>query len=31
VDDDKRCAQKYGPLWTEYLKRVPKRIIPFIY
>jgi len=31
VDDDKRCAAKYGPLWGEYLKRVPKRIIPFIY
>ncbi|HNY56267.1 MAG TPA: DUF1295 domain-containing protein [Chitinophagales bacterium] len=31
IDDDKRCAQKYGPLWNEYLKRVPKRIIPFVY
>ena len=31
IDDDKRCAAKYGPLWQEYLKRVPKRIIPFIY
>jgi delta14-sterol reductase len=31
IDDDKRCAEKYGPLWTEYLKRVPRRIIPFIY
>jgi protein-S-isoprenylcysteine O-methyltransferase Ste14 len=30
-DDDKRCAAKYGPLWDQYLKRVPKRIIPFIY
>lgn len=29
--DDKRCAEKYGPLWAEYVKRVPYRIIPFIY
>lgn len=31
MDDDKRCALKYGPLWEEYLKKVPRRIIPFIY
>ena len=31
VDDDKRCAEKYGPLWDEYLERVPYRIIPYIY
>ena len=31
VDDDKRCAQKYGPLWQQYLKRVPYRIIPGVY
>ena len=31
LDDDKRCAAKYGPLWEEYLKRVPYRIIPKIY
>ena len=30
-DDDKRCALKYGPLWDEYLKKVPYRIIPKIY
>lgn len=30
-DDDKRCALKYGPLWQEYVKRVPFRIIPRIY
>ncbi len=30
-DDDKRCAAKYGELWTEYCKRVPYRIIPWIY
>ncbi len=29
--DDKRCAEKYGPLWSEYVKRVPYRIIPFVY
>ena len=31
IDDDKRCALKYGELWKEYLKKVPRRIIPFIY
>jgi len=31
IDDDKRCALKYGPLWQEYLKQVPYRIIPYIY
>ena len=31
MDDDKRCANKYGPLWDVYLKKVPFRIIPFIY
>lgn len=31
MDDDKRCALKYGPLWDEYLKKVPYRIIPYIY
>jgi delta14-sterol reductase len=31
IDDDKRCQEKYGPLWVEYLKRVPYRIIPYIY
>jgi delta14-sterol reductase len=31
LDDDKRCAMKYGPLWQEYKKRVPYRIIPYIY
>ena len=31
MDDDKRCAQKYGLLWEEYLQKVPYRIIPFIY
>jgi delta14-sterol reductase len=31
IDDDRRCAEKYGPLWTEYCKRVPSRIVPGIY
>ena len=30
-DDDRRCAGKYGPLWDEYRKLVPWRIIPRIY
>jgi Ergosterol biosynthesis ERG4/ERG24 family len=30
-DDDKRCAQKYGPLWAEYCRRVPWRIVPRVY
>jgi protein-S-isoprenylcysteine O-methyltransferase Ste14 len=31
IDDNKRCAHKYGDLWKVYLKKVPYRIIPFIY
>lgn len=31
IDDDKRCAAKYGSLWQEYEKKVPYRIIPGIY
>lgn len=31
IDDDKRCAAKYGELWNTYLKRVPYRIIPYVY
>ncbi|HEY8040431.1 MAG TPA: hypothetical protein VIF15_11585, partial [Polyangiaceae bacterium] len=31
ADDDRRCAAKYGALWTEYCRRVPYRIIPGIY
>jgi protein-S-isoprenylcysteine O-methyltransferase Ste14 len=31
ADDDRRCAEKYGPLWDDYRKRVPARIIPKIY
>jgi protein-S-isoprenylcysteine O-methyltransferase Ste14 len=31
IADDKRCAIKYGRLWEQYLKKVPYRIIPYIY
>ena len=31
IFDDRRCAEKYGPLWEEYCRRVPSRIIPGIY
>ena len=31
ADDDKRCALKYGPLWDQYVRKVPYRIIPYIY
>jgi protein-S-isoprenylcysteine O-methyltransferase Ste14 len=30
-DDDKRCAAKYGALWEEYCRRVPWRIVPYVY
>ena len=29
--DDQRCAEKYGALWEEYCRRVPYRIIPWVY
>ncbi len=29
--DERRCAAKYGTLWDEYRRRVPKRIIPGVY
>ncbi len=31
LDDDRRCAAKYGAAWVEYCKRVPWRIIPRVY
>ena len=31
LDDDRRCAEKYGPLWKDYRERVRWRIVPFIY
>lgn len=30
-DDDKRCKAKYGELWDEYERKVPYRIIPWLY
>jgi delta14-sterol reductase len=30
-DNDNRCALKYGALWEQYKKKVPYRIIPYIY
>jgi protein-S-isoprenylcysteine O-methyltransferase Ste14 len=30
-DDDRRCAEKYGALWQEYCRRVPRRIVPGLY
>lgn len=29
--DDRRCAAKYGALWAEYVHRVPRRIVPWLY
>ena len=31
IDDDKRCASKYGELWQVYIKKVTYRIIPYLY
>ena len=31
IQDEKRCAAKYGPLWSEYRERVPWRIVPKVY
>jgi protein-S-isoprenylcysteine O-methyltransferase Ste14 len=31
IADDVRCAAKYGALWQDYCRRVPYRIIPWIY
>ena len=31
LDDDKRCAEKYGPMWDAYKVRVRWRIIPYVY
>jgi protein-S-isoprenylcysteine O-methyltransferase Ste14 len=31
ADDDRRCRAKYGPLWEEYCRRVPWRIVPGVY
>ena len=29
--DDYKCSNKYGPAWAEYTRRVPWRIIPYVY
>lgn len=29
--DERRCREKYGPLWDAYCARVPFRMIPFVY
>ena len=29
--DDEKCARKYGKDWEEYKKKVPWRIIPYVY
>jgi delta14-sterol reductase len=31
IDDDRRCAQKYGAIWNAYRRAVPARIVPWIY
>jgi delta14-sterol reductase len=31
LDDDRRCADKYGALWVQYRRAVPYRIVPWIY
>lgn len=30
-DDDALCRAKYGPVWDEYVARVPSRIVPFVW
>ncbi|CAH8320517.1 unnamed protein product [Eruca vesicaria subsp. sativa] len=29
--DEERCAEKYKEVWTEYLRLVPYRILPYVY
>jgi delta14-sterol reductase len=31
IDDDRRCALKYGVLWKDYVTRVPYRILPGVF
>jgi 7-dehydrocholesterol reductase len=31
VRDDKRCRRKYGAAWEEYCRRVPYKVVPFVY
>ena len=29
--DDIRCRQKYGKYWEEYCRRVPYKILPYVF
>ncbi len=29
--DERRCSEKYGDLWDEYVRAVPRRIVPWLY
>ncbi len=31
VRDDKRCLEKYGKYWEEYCRRVPYKILPYVF
>jgi 7-dehydrocholesterol reductase len=31
IRDDIKCQKKYGKYWNEYCKKVPYKVIPFIY
>jgi delta14-sterol reductase len=31
IDDDRRCRLKYGALWSDYVARVPHRIVPGVF
>jgi delta14-sterol reductase len=31
VRDERRCREKYGPLWDAYVKRARFRIVPYLY
>ena len=31
IRDDKRCLEKYGGFWQQYCKKVPYKIIPFVF
>ncbi len=28
---DKRCADKYGPFWTQYCEKVPYKLVPYVF
>ena len=31
IRDDIRCAEKYGKFWNTYCKKVPYKVVPFIF